>query len=327
MIPHILLAAGASSTSGAAEDAGQALKETADQAASTASDTLFDLQSWALQTGGKALDFLIKIALAMIVYFIVAKIVKKLCAWLEGRLEKFGIEKSVRRFTVSLIKYGILIFTLISIIVKLDIVEASSIAALIASAGVGISLAMQGTLSNFAGGVLLLLLRPFQVGDYIMVESAHAEGTVQEIEMYYTKIATIDNKHIAIPNSMLTNNAVTNLTAADRRQLEFQVGISYDADIAQAKDILNRLIREDERIPASEARVFVSELADSCVKIAFRAWIPTDQYFNILWDMNENVKYAFDEAGIEIPYNQLEVTLKQQQKGQNDERDSNPSGT
>ncbi len=272
--------------------------------------TIQELETWARHTGGQAAQFLFRIALAILIYLIIRKILKKFCSWLDKRLTKFNMDESLKSFIVSITKYGTLIFAIITIIVKLQIVEASSIAALLASAGIGISLALQGGLSNFSGGILLLFLKPFRAGDYIIVASEGYEGTVKKIEMYYTTLYTVDNKLVMIPNSNLTNNAVVNVTARPKRKLEVSVGVSYNTDLEQAKDILNALLDQDERVDDEDRSVYVDSLNDSSITIAFRAWVNTEDYWPTKWDMNERIKIAFDEAGIEIPYPQMDVHIK-----------------
>ena len=150
------------------------------------------VEDWLVRLGGSALDLLVKIALALVAYFVVKKILKRFCRWLSGQMERKNVDVSVRSFVLSIIRYGVMIFTVVTIVVNLDLIQASSIAAVIASAGVGISLALQGGLSNFAGGVIILLLKPFRAGDYIIVPEAQVEGTVKKIEMYYTTVTSID---------------------------------------------------------------------------------------------------------------------------------------
>ncbi len=269
-----------------------------------------EMEAWVRHTGGQAAQFLFRIALAILIYVILRKILKKFCSWLDKKFTKFGMDPSLKSFILSLTRYGTLTFAVITIIIKLHIVEASSIAALIASAGVGISLAVQGGLSNFTGGVLLLFLKPFRAGDYIIVQSEGYEGTVKKIEMYYTTLYTVDNKTVMIPNSSLTNNAVVNVTALPRRKLEVQIGVSYRTDIQKAKEILTNLLDQDERIAEDEREIYVDSLKESSIVLAFRAWVKTEDYWQTKWDMNERIKLAFDEAGIEIPYPQLDVHLK-----------------
>ncbi|MFC2662549.1 MAG: mechanosensitive ion channel family protein [Eubacterium sp.] len=272
--------------------------------------TMEEMESWVRHTGGQAAQFLLRIALAILIYVILRKVLKKFCSWMDKKFTKFGMDPSLKSFILSLTRYGTLTFAVITIIIKLHIVEASSIAALIASAGVGISLAVQGGLSNFTGGVLLLFLKPFRAGDYIIVQSEGYEGTVKKIELYYTTLYTVDNKTVMIPNSSLTNNAVVNVTALPRRKLEIQVGVSYRTDIQKAKEILTNLLDQDERIAEDEREIYVDSLKESSIVLAFRAWVKTEDYWQTKWDMNERIKLAFDEAGIEIPYPQLDVHLK-----------------
>ncbi len=272
--------------------------------------TMEEMEAWIRHTGGQAAQFLFRIALAILIYVILRKILKKFCSWLDNKFTKFGMDPSLKSFILSLTRYGTLTFAVITIIIKLHIVEASSIAALIASAGVGISLAVQGGLSNFTGGVLLLFLKPFRAGDYIIVQSEGYEGTVKKIEMYYTTLYTVDNKTVMIPNSSLTNNAVVNVTALPRRKLEVQIGVSYRTDIQKAKEILTNLLDQDERIAEDEREIYVDSLKESSIVLAFRAWVKTEDYWQTKWDMNERIKLAFDEAGIEIPYPQLDIHLK-----------------
>ncbi len=268
------------------------------------------VEDWLVRLGGSALDLLVKIALALVAYFVVKKILKRFCRWLSGQMERKNVDVSVRSFVLSIIRYGVMIFTVVTIVVNLDLIQASSIAAVIASAGVGISLALQGGLSNFAGGVIILLLKPFRAGDYIIVPEAQVEGTVKKIEMYYTTVTSIDNQVIMVPNASLTNNTVTNVTAMDRRKLEVKVGVGYQTDLKKAKEILRQLLEADSRVEEKERQVFVDSLGESAVVLGFRAWVKTEDYWAVKWEMNEKIKARFDEEGIEIPYNQLDVTIR-----------------
>ena len=267
---------------------------------------------WVSSLGDQALRFLIKAAIAVLIYIVVYFITKKICKWLRKTLEKMKVDPSICSFLVSIAKYAILIFTVFTIVVNLDIVQASSIAALIASAMVGITVALQGGLSNFAGGVLLLLLKPFKAGDYIIVKASGVEGSVEKIEMYYTTITDVENKVHMIPNSALTGNAITNLTAKEKRHIVQTVGISYDADLKTAKKILEKLMREHPQVLQDEPiQVMVSELGESAVSMGYRCWTKTEDYWMVLWSLNEQIKHALDEAGIAIPFNQLDVHIKE----------------
>ena len=170
--------------------------------------------------------------------------------------------------------------------------------------------ALQGSLSNFAGGVLILLLKPFEVGDYIIEDSNGKEGTVKEIQIFYTKLSTIDNKTIVIPNGMLTNNSLTNATAKDERRLDLKLSISYSADLKKAKMLIEIIIRQDESIlKDDEIVVFVDDLADSAVVIGARAWVKNEEFWPTKWRLLETIKLTLDEHGVEIPYPQLTVHM------------------
>lgn len=267
-------------------------------------------QEWVGKTGTNALLFLGKLLFAVVVYFIISKVIKKICKILKQNMDRFHVDPSAASFVVSLIRYSVLALTVITIIIQLDIVKESSITALLASAGVAISLALQGGLSNFTGGILILFLKPFKVGDYIICQSDNVEGTVKKIEMYYTTITTADNRVILIPNSNLTNNTITNVTAMDRRKLEIKVGIAYESDILKAKRIMQELVDKEPRFQQEDRQFYVDELSDSWVVVGFRAWVDTGDYMQLRWDMLERMKLKLDEEGIRIAYNQLDVHIK-----------------
>ena len=269
-----------------------------------------DVVLWLQEKGGQALIFLIRVGLAILIYFIVWKVLKFVLKHLANSLEKAGVSRSGVKFITGLIKYGILIFTVITLITKLQIVEASSIAALLAAAGVGISLAAQGTLSNLAGGLLLLILKPFKEGDYIQVQGTTIEGTVHSVAIYYTTLVTQYGDRYEVPNSMLTNNAVFNRSSNYQKRLEIHVGISYDDDIRTAEEVLWELVRADERILPESRRVFVHELGESAVVMGIRCMTLTENYNDVYWDLNREIRLRFAEAGLTIAYNQLDVHVK-----------------
>lgn len=265
---------------------------------------------YAQQRLGGFADFVLKVLLALILYFIARKLIAKLCVVIRKNMLKFHADLAITSFTVSLVKYSLNIFLVLTIIVQLNLVKESSITAAIASAGVAISLALQGGLSNFAGGVLILLLKPFKVGDYIVFPNENQEGTVRKIEMYYTTINSVDNRTIMIPNANLTNSTIVNVTAMEKRKLEIKVGISYSSNLMEAKAILKRLVETEPRFLEEEKQFFVDELGESCITVGLRAWVLTDNYWPVKWEMNEKIKQEFDDAGIEIPYPQMDVHLK-----------------
>ena len=245
--------------------------------------------------------------LIFVFFFVGGKIIKWLRKVVKRSLERTGADTGVMQFVDSMLKFGLYALLIFMIATNFG-VESSSVAALIASAGVAVGLALQGSLSNFAGGILILLLKPFAVGDYIAVTQEGIEGTVKEIQIFYTKMATVDNQTVVVPNSILTSNSLTNVTARPERKLDLKVGISYDADMKKAKQIVEDMLRSDPSvIQDEEIMVFVSDLADSAVIIGLRAWVKTEEYWATRWRLLEQIKTAFDEAQIEIPYNQLTV--------------------
>ena len=215
----------------------------------------------------------------------------------------------MKQFIHAFIK-GALYVLLIFIILTLFGVTTASVVAVLGSAGLTLGLALQGSLSNFAGGVMILLMKPFKVGDYVIEDTNKNEGTVEEISLFYTRLKTIDNKSIVIPNGTLANNSMTNVTAAEKRRLDLTVGISYQADIRQAKEVLNQVIlNEPACLLEEETKVFVSELADSCVIMGIRIWVKTEDYWDVYFALNENLRTCFEKHGVEMCYDHLNVHL------------------
>ena len=256
------------------------------------------------------ITFGLKVLAALVAFFIGRLVIRWIRKIVRRSFERSGADKGVEQFVDSLLKYGLYALLVFSLISSLGF-DTTSVAAVLASGGVAIGLALQGSLSNFAGGVLILLLKPFVVGDYIIEDTNGKEGTVKEIQIFYTKLSTIDNKTIVIPNGMLTNNSITNATAKDERQLDLRVGISYDADIRQAKSVIENLLIKDECIIKNEQiNVFVHELADNAVVLGIRAWVKNDEYWETRWRLLEEIKLLLDENGIEIPYPQMTVHMQ-----------------
>lgn len=257
------------------------------------------------------ITFGLKVLAALVAFFIGRLVIRWIRKIVRRSFERSGADKGVEQFVDSLLKYGLYALLVFSLISSLGF-DTTSVAAVLASGGVAIGLALQGSLSNFAGGVLILLLKPFVVGDYIIEDTNGKEGIVKEIQIFYTKLSTIDNKTIVIPNGMLTNNSITNATAKDERQLDLRVGISYDADIRQAKSVIENLLIKDECIIKNEQiNVFVHELADSAVVLGIRAWVKNEEYWETRWRLLEEIKILLDENGIEIPYPQMAVHMKE----------------
>ena len=257
------------------------------------------------------IGFAIEIVLALIFFFLGRIAIKWIRKLTRKMLERSNVDKGVETFVDSLLKfmlYGILLFTIAT---KFGF-DTASVAALIASAGVAVGLAVQGSLSNFAGGILILLLKPFVVGDYIIEDNHGDEGTVKEIQLFYTKLLTFDNRTVVIPNGMLTNNSLTNVTHMDERKLELKVSISYESDLLKAKAVLADLIRKESRIMQDkEHRIFVDELGDDGVILGMRCWVSTEDYWNVRWDMLAGIKLTVDRESIVIPYRQMNVRIQE----------------
>ena len=257
----------------------------------------------------KIINFGIKLLIALVIFGVGKIIISFVLKFVKRIFGRSKIDVSVSKFLMSLSK-AVLYLILIIIVCAQVGIDTTSFIAVLGSAGLALGLALQGSLSNFAGGVLILLLRPFSVGDYVVDEGTGKEGTVEKIDLFYTHLASADNKKIIIPNGNLTNSAITNVTAQDKRRVDIEVGISYNANMAEAKKVLEKLIMKDERVLKNEnIQVVVKELAASQVTILMRAWTKTENYWSVFFDLTEGAKNALDEAGIEIPFNQLDVHI------------------
>ena len=253
----------------------------------------------------------VRVVFALICLFIGSKLIKFARKFVVKSLEKAGIEKGIVHFIDSCVKF-LLYVILIMIVASGFGVDATSIVAVLGSIGLTIGLALQGSFSNFAGGIILLLMKPFRVGDYIVEDSHGNEGTVTSIQLFYTTLRTVDNKVVLIPNGTLCNSSMTNVTWHDERCVDFLVGISYDSDLLLAKQTLRDLVeKEEDLLRPDEIKIFVRELGESSVVLGARYFIKTPSYFKSLWHMNEVVKLKFDELGIEIPYNQMDVHIRE----------------
>ena len=253
--------------------------------------------------------FCIKVVLSIIVFFVGRRIISWIVNIMRKSLERANIDAGVVQFISSAGKAVLYMLLIFNIAISLGVKE-SSVAALLGTAGVTVGLALQGGLANLAGGVLLLIFKPFVVGDYIIQDQANGcEGTVAKIEICYTTLLSIDNKKIVVPNGTLSNSTIINVTAKENRKLEIKVGISYDADIRKAKKVIEDILKADPdtRSDNSEMVVFVDSLADRAVIIGLRVWVPTDAYCKTKWRLNQRIKEEFDANGITIPYNQMEV--------------------
>lgn len=255
-----------------------------------------------------AIGFARVLVVAILIYIIGKKVITWLLKLLGKGFQRTNMDEGVSKFILSLVKaclYGILF---ICVVGKLGI-PTSSFIALIGSAGVTIGLALQGSLANFAGGVLILILKPFRVGDYII--AGDLEGVVNCIDIFYTKLVTADNRLIVIPNGTLSNSNLVNVTQEPIRRLDLLLDVDYATDLKKAKDVLHRVASENEKVikENQEITVFVNSLEASSVQLGLRVWVETDQYWALKWELLEDIKNAFDRENISIPFNQLDVNI------------------
>ena len=245
--------------------------------------------------------------LAALIIFIIGKILVNWANKLFAKmLEKRKVEPSIQSFLKSIVNITLLVLLFLAVIGKLGI-ELTSFAALLASAGVAVGMALSGNLSNFAGGVIILVFRPYKVGDYIEA-STGAAGTVTDIQIFHTVLTTPDNKVVFAPNGAMSGAVVTNYSRKDTRRVDFLFGVEYGTDFNQAKSIIMEVINKDSRILKDPAPfVELGALADSSVNITVRVWVNAADYWAVNFDMNKNVYATFNEKSISFPFPQLTV--------------------
>jgi small conductance mechanosensitive channel len=249
----------------------------------------------------------VKMLTALAIFIIGKWIIKRIVNVLKGTMGRANVDPTLIGFLGN-IMFGVgVAFVVIAALSQMGI-ETTSLAAVIGAAGLAIGLALQGSLANFASGVLIILFRPFKSGDY--VEIAGDGGTVEEISIFTTQLTTPDNKHMIIPNGNITSEVIINYSAKPTRRLDLVVGVAYDADLNKTQELLRKIISEEPRIlPEPAPRVEVLELGDSSVNFAFRPWVDTAEYWNVRFDILKKIKIELDNAGIGIPFPQRDVHL------------------
>lgn len=271
---------------------------------------VFSLVDWIVSHIPNMLSGILLAIVAIIIFAIGRKLINLLVKLLDKSFRKSSMDLGVIKFLNSFIRISLNI-VLIVVIAGFVGLETTSLATIIGSAGLAIGLSLQGSLSNFAGGVLVLILKPFTIGDYII--SGSNEGVVKGIDIFYTRLLTADNKLVVIPNGALSNSPITNVTNQDIRRVDIVIGVDYSEDIRKVKNLLSDIANNYELIEKDKGvDIFVDELASSSVNIGFRVWAKTENYWKVKWDMNENIKYEFDKAGISIPFDQLDVSIKKE---------------
>lgn len=255
-----------------------------------------------------SLEIVKKLIIVLLIWFIGRKIIKTLLNFVSKAFTRAGMDVSLSKFLLSLIRFSLYAVLAVMIIGALGI-ETTSLITLIGSLGLTIGLSLQGSLSNFAGGVLILLFKPFKVGDYIV--ACGCEGTVQVIDLLYTKLDTADNKMVTIPNGTLANSNITNVAAEPERRVEVSIDVSYDTDLKKAKSVLESAVRANTLVLEDhDIIIFVNELGGSGITLTARCWVKREDYWSVTWDLRERFKEAMDDNQINIPFPQMDVHVR-----------------
>ncbi|GHU63561.1 mechanosensitive ion channel protein MscS [Clostridia bacterium] len=265
-------------------------------------EKLKNSKQWWEKISPQILNFFIKFILVIILFCITRRMISLLVKCLEKIFQKANIEPTLRKFLIPAIR-GILNVLIFFFFIDFLGVPSSSIVAILGSTGLAVGLALQGSLSNVAGGVLILLLKPFRVNDYIYEHKENLEGKVKAIGVFYTTLITGDNRVIVLPNGNLANSSISNFTATPTRRVDLQVGISYESNLSKAKKILEEVLQNQEnRCLNTEVSVYVAELKEHAVILGFRAWFPSELYWETSVALLEKVKLALEEGNISNPY-------------------------
>lgn len=256
-----------------------------------------------------ASQFGLQIVAAIIIFYVGRWLARKLTDLLERGLTKAGTDPTLVGFFRNIAYFGLLIMVIIAAVGQVG-VQTTSFIAVLGAAGLAVGLALQGSLANFAAGVLMIIFRPFRAGDFI--EAAGTSGVVEEIQLFTTKMRTPDNKTIIIPNAQITAGTITNFSARDTRRLDLVFGVSYGDDLDKVKRVIREVLANETRLlPEPEPLVGVLSLGDSSVNFAVRPWVKSSEYWPVFFDLQEAMKKRFDEEGISIPFPQRDVHLYQ----------------
>lgn len=256
-------------------------------------------ESFLEKYGPGVLSALLILIIGLFIIKMIVKLAKKV-------MKKSNVDLTLQKFLGNLLSWALKILLIVTVITQLG-VETTSFAAILGAAGLAVGLALQGSLANFAGGVLIMIFKPFKIGD--LVEAQGEIGVVKEIEIFTTKLTGLSNKEIIIPNASLSNGNIVNYSTEGTRRVDLVIGVSYDADIKQTKEVLMNVLTSNPKVLKDPApAVTVSELADSSVNFAVRPWCNTEHYWDVYFEATENIKLALDQANIEIPYpHQVEI--------------------
>ena len=263
------------------------------------------------ELGSDALQFGLKVLAALAIYFIGAWVIKRIKKLLGNIFERRKTDKAIASFTMSLVSISLTILLIILTVGTLG-VNTTSLAAILAAGGMAIGMALSGTVQNFAGGIMLLVCKPFKAGDFI--EAQGFSGTVSEVNIVSTKLTTTDNRVIVLPNGSLSSGTINNISQNPIRRLEWKIGVEYGSNIDQARKVILGILNADARVlhgkdAPDEPNVKLSGLLDSSVEIQARCWVRTDDYWNLLWEVNELIYNELPKNGIDFPFPQLDVHL------------------
>lgn len=259
-----------------------------------------DLQNWIDKGSQIVIDYAPKLLAAIAIWMIGAFVIKQITKALKKLMLIKNYDESLQKFLLNLLNWVLKIVLIVVVLGTLG-VETTSFAAILAAAGLAIGLALQGSLGNFAGGVLIMLFKPFKIGD--LIEAQGEVGVVKEIQIFTTKLTGLSNREIIIPNGSLSNGNIINFSTEGTRRVDLVFGVGYDSDIKQAKSVLLQVLKDNPKILDTPApTVNVMELADSSVNFAVRPWCKTEHYWDVYFETTEKTKEALDAAGIEIPY-------------------------
>ncbi len=247
------------------------------------------------------------LVIALLIFYVGRMVIGLVVRGLRKVMQRQEVDKTLETFVCNLVRMALLVVVIIAAIGALGI-QTTSFIAIFGAAGLAVGLALQGSLSNFAAGVLIVLFRPYKVGDYI--EGAGISGTVEQVQILTTLLKTPDNKAVIVPNSQIMDSVITNYSANDTRRVDMVVGVSYNDDLDKVRKIIQELVATDERILAEpECVIAVLELADSSVNFVVRPWVKTSDYWGVKFDLTEAIKKRFDKDGISIPFPQQDVHL------------------
>lgn len=256
----------------------------------------------------KGIDLLLQLLLAIVIWIVGSYLIKTFKKVIIKSMEKKGVDPSLKSFLGSLIT-AVLYVMLVIITISTIGVQTSSLVAVLGAAGLAIGLALQGSLSNFAGGVLIIIFRPFNVGDFI--EMGSMSGTVKEIQIFQTFLDTPDNKRVVIPNGQLSNNSLINYTRTPTRRIDMKFSVGYNSDIKLVRNLIEEIINKNEFVLKDhEILVRLETLADSSMIFVVKVWALNENYWDVYYDITENIKNNFDKNGIEIPYPKMDVNIK-----------------